>query len=448
MSDNNKTVWSEGMFLRPQHFQQHDRYVETLVRERCGGLQPYDWGIKSLTIDTKLLALGKFSLVGGSGIFPDGTPFNLPENDDLPLPIDIPIDTNNCIVYLCLPANLPGTVEVDTNENVNNLSRYRAKEVEIKDANVASNLSSAVLVAKLHTKLMLQHQERAGYVCIGLARIIEAKIDKNVIFEEHFIPSSFDCYSSEVTKGLITRIYRLLQSSGFQLAGKASESGTGGVAEIADYMKLQIINRAEPLFEHLQNLPNFHPESLYRILVQLAGELCTFSLKYKRRAISFSAYNHDDLQSSFKLVMQDLPDLIGDPIIDRVMLIDLSAPQFGIRVGVLHDVNLLNHASFVLAVNAQMPIEQLRQVFPAQVKIAPVEQIANLIRNALPGISIHALPVAPRQIRFNAGFTYFELNKQSDLWREMSQSGGFAIHIAGEFPGLELEFWAIPVNKG
>ena len=28
MSWDNKVVWSEGMFLRPQHFQQHDRYLE------------------------------------------------------------------------------------------------------------------------------------------------------------------------------------------------------------------------------------------------------------------------------------------------------------------------------------------------------------------------------------------------------------------------------------
>ncbi|MCP6146127.1 hypothetical protein, partial [Pseudomonas aeruginosa] len=27
MSWNNRVVWSEGMFLRPQHFQQHDRYL-------------------------------------------------------------------------------------------------------------------------------------------------------------------------------------------------------------------------------------------------------------------------------------------------------------------------------------------------------------------------------------------------------------------------------------
>ncbi len=448
MANNNKTVWSEGMFLRPQHFQQHDRYFETLVRGRCGGLQPYDWGIRSLTIDNKLLALGKFSLVECSGVFPDGTPFNLPENDDLPLPIDIPVDVTNCIVYLCLSANLLGTIEVDTNENVNNLSRYRAKEVEIKDANVASNLSSAVLVAKLHTKLMLQTQERAGYVCIGIGRISESKINKSVLLDEQFIPSTFDCNASEVTKGFITRIYGLLQSSGYQLAGKATEAGTGGVAEIADYMKLQIINRAEPLFEHLQNIPGFHPESLYRQLVQLAGELCTFSTKFKRRAISFSAYKHDDLQSTFKLVMQELPELIGGDTSGGPIRIDLSAPQYGIRVGIVHDINLFNHAVFILAVNAQIPVEQIRQIFPAQVKIAPVEQIANLIRNALPGISIHALPVAPRQIRFNAGFTYFELNKQNDLWRQMPQSGGFAIHIPGEFPGLELEFWAIPINNG
>lgn len=35
MSWNNRVVWSEGMFLRPQHFQQHDRYLETLVDGRC-----------------------------------------------------------------------------------------------------------------------------------------------------------------------------------------------------------------------------------------------------------------------------------------------------------------------------------------------------------------------------------------------------------------------------
>jgi type VI secretion system protein ImpJ len=85
----------------------------------------------------------------------------------------------------------------------------------------------------------------------------------------------------------------------------------------------------------------------------------------------------------------------------------------------------------------------LRSHFPLQVKIGPVEEIQQLVNSALPGISIQPLPVAPRQIPFHVGFTYFELNKHNPLWNKMTSSGGFAIHIGGNFPGLELEFWAI-----
>ncbi|RZI92302.1 MAG: hypothetical protein EOP78_13995, partial [Variovorax sp.] len=29
------------------------------------------------------------------------------------------------------------------------------------------------------------------------------------------------------------------------------------------------------------------------------------------------------------------------------------------------------------------------------------------------------------------------------LWRQLEASGGVAMHIAGDFPGLDLAFWAI-----
>jgi len=121
----------------------------------------------------------------------------------------------------------------------------------------------------------------------------------------------------------------------------------------------------------------------------------------------------------------------------------LTPPKYGTRAAKIPDQNLLKDAFFVLAVNAQVSSEQLRSRFPGQVKIGPVEQIQQLVRSALPGITVNSLPVAPRQIPYHAGFSYFELNKQGELWQKMYKSGGFAIHIAGDFPGLELEFWAI-----
>jgi type VI secretion system protein ImpJ len=98
---------------------------------------------------------------------------------------------------------------------------------------------------------------------------------------------------------------------------------------------------------------------------------------------------------------------------------------------------------FVLAVGAELSPEVIRKRFPEQVKVGPVEQIRQLVNLQLPGIALRPMPVAPRQIPYHAGFTYFELDKGSEFWKQMEGSGGFAFHVAGQVPGLELEFWAI-----
>ena len=62
---------------------------------------------------------------------------------------------------------------------------------------------------------------------------------------------------------------------------------------------------------------------------------------------------------------------------------------------------------------------------------------------ALPGIAVRPLPVAPRQIPFHAGAVYFELDRGSPHWQQMQSSGGFALHVSGDFPALQMELWAI-----
>ena len=68
MSINNRVVWSEGMFLRPQHFQQQDRYLEYRIDGRCRGLRSHDWGFSALNIEQGHLAIGKISLTQARGI--------------------------------------------------------------------------------------------------------------------------------------------------------------------------------------------------------------------------------------------------------------------------------------------------------------------------------------------------------------------------------------------
>ncbi len=123
--------------------------------------------------------------------------------------------------------------------------------------------------------------------------------------------------------------------------------------------------------------------------------------------------------------------------------IPLQERKFGIRVGPISDSTLVTDATWVLAIKAQMPAETLRRSFPSLCKIGPVERIRELITVALPGIAVRALPVAPRQLPYYAGTSYFELDRSTPYWAALAQSGGIAIHVTGDLPGLEIECWAI-----
>ena len=141
MSKNSKVIWTEGMFLRPQHFQQQNRYLEHLIDARCLGMRPDDRGFYTCRIDGNLLKIGKLALSECKGVFPDATPFNLPEDAELPLPVDIPEDCRDELVYLSLPLRRPGATETDSAARTDSLARLRTDESKSKTTVVAPTAS-------------------------------------------------------------------------------------------------------------------------------------------------------------------------------------------------------------------------------------------------------------------------------------------------------------------
>ena len=85
----NKVVWSEGLFLQPQHFQQHDRHLEYLLDSQLRARHAFGWGFTRLVIDPAALARGQFVLSEGAGLLPDGTPFSFPDVDPPPAALTI-----------------------------------------------------------------------------------------------------------------------------------------------------------------------------------------------------------------------------------------------------------------------------------------------------------------------------------------------------------------------
>jgi type VI secretion system protein ImpJ len=441
MSWNSKVVWSEGMLLQPQHFQQHDRFVQSQITLRAHALAPYGWGFSALTIDTAQLALGKLSLLSCEAVLPDGTTVFLPSHDLLPVPLEVPIEARNMVVVLALPSRRPGIAEVCNAESDDNFARYRTAEHETWDSNGLDS-SALMQVGKLRLRLADEREVVNGYTTLGIARVIERRPDNQVVLDPTYWPPCSDFRVATELSSFADELLGLLHQRGEALASRLSQPGASGATEIVEFLLLQLINRAEPLIAHYTGMSGLHPEQLYRALVQLAGDLATFTAASKR-AVQYPVYRHDALSESFRPVMLALRESLSIVTDTNVVPIPLQERQFGIRVAVPQDPELVRSASFVLAVNAHVPAEMVRTGFPAQVKIGAIEKIRDMVNLQLPGIGLRPLPVAPRQLPFHAGYTYFELDRGSDYWQPLLHSAGFAMHVAGEFPGLEMHFWAI-----
>ena len=438
MSWTNRVVWQEGMFLRTQHFQQQDRWTEQLLRGRVQALRPYPWGLVEYALDRDLLLTGRFAVASAAGVFEDGTPFVIPGEANPPPPLDVPDGARNALVYLALPTRQAGAVEVaDTATE----GRYTANPFEAYDTHSASPIPAELQVGRLKMRYLLESDERTGYLCLALARITEVGADKHVRLDERWIPPAMVCSAVAPLSGLVAELSGMLNQRGEALAARMTAPGQAGVAQVADFLLLQSINGWQNVLAHWADAANVHPESLYTALVQMAGEFATFL--ETRRPTAYPAYRHDDLQRSFAPVVADLRRALSAVLEQTAIAIPLREARHGVRVGPISDRSVLRAANFVLTVQCDMPGETLRRAFPSQVKIGAVEQIRELVNVALPGIAVRPLPAAPRQLPFYAGATYFELDRGSPHWTQMQNSGGFAIHVSGDFPNLRLELWAI-----
>ena len=443
MTWHNKVMWTEGMFLQPQHFQQQDRYVTRAMDTRLRLSIGYAWGFHSLAIDEAALHQGKLALTQASGVFRDGTPFSLPMDDPAPLAIDVAADVRDERVVLAIALNRPGVAESDV-EDVSAAmpARFHAAEVEVADSHAASLRQAPLQIGRLNLRLMLERDANDGYSCLGVARVVERRSDGRILLDTQHLPALLHVPENTVADGFLREIIGLLHQRGEALAARLAQPGRAGVGEISDFLLLQVCNRYGPQLAHARLSPVFHAEDFFATLLGLAGELSTF--RDSKRPSDLVAYNHDDPAKCFHALMGDLRQSLSMVREQSAIPIELQERKYGIRVAIIPDLELQRTAVFVLAVNAQIDSEQLRARFPTQVKIGPAERIRDLVNLQLPGVGLRALPVAPRQIPFHAGFCYFELEtRANEMWRQLESSGGLAMHIAGDFPGLELEFWAI-----
>ncbi|QXI61753.1 type VI secretion system baseplate subunit TssK [Pseudomonas sp. OE 28.3] len=436
-----KVIWQEGMLLRPQHLQHNDRYYhQQLNRTRLLGSDA--WGFLSLDIDLQYLNLGKLVVNQASGVLPYGSLFEL-TTAMAPLVLEVPANAGRQSVYLALPMTTGNQVETRTQEAPEVLARYIACDIEVADSNAGRDARCQISCARPDLRLLLGEQPGDEvYVKLKIAQVLECSAEEGLRMEPDFAPTFIYVQGSGFVSSCLKEVISLLASRGDAIAERMGGNGATAGAQIADFLMLQLINRTEPVLRHYLVQAQVRSEALFREMLSILGELATFASDSKR-ATQQVRYLHGDQGASFRGLMAGLRTVLSMVFEQHALELVLQQRQYGVMVCPVADLKLLGTATFILAVAAQCDSEELRHRLPAHLKIGPVERIRELVNLHLAGIKVKPLPVAPRQIPFHAGKTYFMLELSARDIAQLEQSGGFAFHVGGEFSELELTFWAI-----
>jgi type VI secretion system protein ImpJ len=444
MSWNSKVLWSEGLFLRPHHLQQNDRYHERMLERRVGQVTPYPWGFSALEVDRDLAQQSKFRLRRAVGVMPDGTPFDVPGDSPIPEALDIPETAAGQTAWLTMPAAAPNTREVDDETN-GSASRYIRGAETFIDSSSPLRIEEEIDIAHPRLAFELRRTAKPGFIGLGIARILEVR-DRNILFDEKFVPPMLVCSAHPTIDGWINRIIGWVDNKLEELSRYAADPSSGGGLQSVDYLVLQMLNRIIPVLKHFARSNYIHPERLFDELLRIAGELATFATP-ERRARDYAAYDHDDLEKVFTPLVNDIQDFLSARLGRRAIRLEIIERAHNAFVSPIRDRSLFRNATFVLEVAAQRPLIEIQNEFPHLFKVGPNTKMNEIVHAHLPGVGLVHLPTPPVHIRTITDHVYFYLDRKSGLWPEFSSAGSIGMHFSGDWPGLELELWAIMEDR-
>lgn len=403
MSSPHPVIWHEGLFVKPQHFQQQARAAEVAVQQRLSSLNDSLYGFTELQLNSEFLSFGKIAIIRARGIMPDGTVFDIP--NDLPPPAPLEIADSSAIgkvVILALPLGSDSLLEVRWPEQYAN-SRYIAHRQAVHDTQSIDGDQVSIDLALPNLQLMLDTNERSAFTHIALGKILDKRPGGSLVMDENFYPTSLSLQAVPALQRYLGEVTGLMRARAGLLAERIASPGQSAVADVTDFNLLQTLNRLFPLFQHLACQHHVHPAQLYTTFAQACGELATFTDEGRLPQV-YPAYQHDNLRESFMALEHTLRRALSTVLRARAVSLPIERQPFGVMNAPLLDKRLLVDSDFVVAARAALPLETLRQQFPAgqgqfHGKPQPPDQPATARHPADPTAGGAPLPALPRGLQ-------------------------------------------------
>lgn len=437
-----KPIWGEGTMILPQHLQQLERYYDSQLEHYYISNTLYGWGFQEAVLNISANKLGILTVERIEGFFKNGSYFNETFETAPNLSIAVPANIEYKYVHLIWSdySNHQQNYEL-ASDAASTQARYINHAIDLVDLTEITQSKQSVSVSSPNLRLVLEDDIPKNAESLPIALISSTNNSGEISLDESYIPPALNMKVALRLKNYQNEVFGMLGQRSQALANVLSNPTLMGSGDVRDFLMLQTINRYNAYMHHITTTKSSHPYHVFENWLKLYGDLSTF--EHNKKSFELPIYDHDNLTLSFSKLIKLLRDALSIVLEQRAIKIPLELRDEATRVAITPDESLLNACTFVLAIQSSMQPEQLRNRLPTTIKIGSVEKINELVSYHLPGIKVQALSTAPRELPYHSGFSYFELDKTSELWGDLTNSSALAIHLAGKFPELQMEFWAI-----
>lgn len=301
--------WHEGMLLAPQHFQQSCWRQEMLLQYNALLVSPYCWGVRRLALDAKLLPSGTVRVLDLEAVLPDGTLVSHRPSEDHELAIDLTGDPNlpqqsAFFVYLVLPARSSNGVK-------GGLMRYEATEsVPIQDENTGEG-EMRIPILRPRLALLAGSTPPPKYTSMPL---VELRIEDEGSVQTDYIAPTMSVPLHSPLGELCGNVARRVREKAMYVSDqvRAPSAALDMPLMVENRAQLQSLIAGLPQFEAVLSTGAAHPLTLYMALCSLAGHMA--GLGSTLLPPIFSAYDHNDLRTTFQEVVNFVMRMMNEGI--------------------------------------------------------------------------------------------------------------------------------------
>lgn len=446
MPASTRILWGEGLFLRPQHFQQQALHVESCLAQHLRQVHAAPWGIRAASLDAEALRGGMLRLNRLDAVFQDGMLVNAPADNPLPLERnlgEIPQLGIQTVIYACLPTlNAFGDNSTDGNSATTRPVRYLVTRRLLPDL-FTDALEAELSCLHANVRLLVEEENRDGHLCLAVARITK-NANGTWEIDPDYVPPLIEIAGNPYLATICRRLLDILLVKSQALATTHRERVKSvveyGTSDIASFWLLHTVNRTFPLLNHLAAAPT-HPETLYALLAQLCGELMTFSSERTLRDIP--VYQHENLSLVFNRLDTLIRELLQTVVSNRYAQIPLINTKPSFFVGRLDSERLVENVDYYLSVSSEMPTTDVLETAPLKLKIGSPDDVEKILNSALGGVRLAHAAQTPAALPVRVGNHYFALEPQGGIFERMLKSRSICLYVPQALLEFKLELFAI-----